>query len=64
MYQDSIDATRQVKPLRVSGRDNICAIYFRVAGKMQYVGTAPVPTSLFGDSPFCKALGFFPRGEA
>lgn len=63
-FQDNMDNTRVVKPLHKNGRDTICGIYFKEGGRLNYVGTAPIPTSLLEDSktkPINSRIGFTVR---
>jgi hypothetical protein len=60
MYQDQMDQTRVVKPLRQEGKSYVCAIYWRSHGDLNYGGTANIPLSLFDDSPQNRHIGFVP----
>ena len=65
LFQDQMDPTRIVKPLRQEGRNTICGVYFKdKTGRLNYAGTAPVPTSLFEETnPWSKRVGFVVRGS-
>lgn len=58
MFQDTMDPSRVVKPLRQNGRETICAIYWKDRGALRYGGEAPIPTSLLSEDPRNKFIGF------
>lgn len=62
-YQDTMDPSRVVKPLRTEGRQTICAIYWKDHGQLRFGGEAPVPTSLLSDEPINKRIGFVPANR-
>jgi len=47
MFQDNMDFSRVVKPLRTQGKSSICEIFWKNGDKLDFGGIAPIPTSLF-----------------
>ena len=58
-YQDTMDPSRVIKPLRQDGKQTICAIYWKDRGGLRFGGEAPIPSSLIGDDqPLNRRIGF------
>lgn len=60
MYQDTMDPTRVVKPIRQEGKSYVCAVYWKVQGDLNFGGHTKLPLSLFDESPQNRHIGFVP----
>lgn len=60
-YQDTMDPSRVIKPLRQEKGQTICAIYWKDRGTLRFGGEAPVPSNLIGDDQALnRRIGFVP----
>ena len=58
MFQDTMDNSRLVRPIRQEGRQTLCDIFWKENGTFCYGGRAYIPTSLFSEDPRIAHIGF------
>lgn len=58
LFQDTMDPSRVVKPLRQEGKQMVCEVYWKVQGDLNYGGTTKIPAGLFDETPQNRHIGF------